>query len=286
LSSKGKKNYKLWDFTGYQILGDDLVIVDKSTGEKYQEILGKFDVNINLAKSFLSTYHCGEFTKRLFWMNQEISPLPISMFQAINESLYNVPQFLESVIERWGIPAVLAELWALEPGVFTKKVKLLELLISFRELINGRSRYPFCMWDRSSVLEGLKAYIIPKILTSSININRPTGKGALHQSLMEMFKSTGIAVPASLAKEEMMMFYHPLPWALTKSMTRTIEAKQALVDLVQQDEDTSPTWMTFRSIKSINIDLFFLKTKRRRTRQITSLMLDFINKIQSRDYKV
>jgi len=66
-------------FTGYILLGDDIVINNDSIAQSYKEVLAELGVTIQLTKSHrsLTTY---EFAKRWFRDGTEITGVPIKGF--------------------------------------------------------------------------------------------------------------------------------------------------------------------------------------------------------------
>jgi len=53
-------------YNRYALLGDDLVIADKSVADSYLVIAADLGVEINLSKSLISKAGVSEFAKRLF----------------------------------------------------------------------------------------------------------------------------------------------------------------------------------------------------------------------------
>jgi len=66
-------------FTGYRLLGDDIVISDKLVASKYQEIMTTLGVEISESKSHISK-ECYEMAKRWFIHGIEITPFPLNAF--------------------------------------------------------------------------------------------------------------------------------------------------------------------------------------------------------------
>jgi len=72
----------------YAILGDDLVIGDRVVAESYLQVLSILGVKCGLHKSVLSNGNIViEFAKRTFYRGEDISPLPLTEFQASFSSL-------------------------------------------------------------------------------------------------------------------------------------------------------------------------------------------------------
>jgi hypothetical protein len=53
-------------YNRYALLGDDLVIADKSVADAYLVIAGDLGVEINISKSLISRDGVSEFAKRIF----------------------------------------------------------------------------------------------------------------------------------------------------------------------------------------------------------------------------
>lgn len=75
-------------FTGYALLGDDIVIWSKAVQKEYLNIMGSFGVDINLTKSIVSRTGIGlEFAKRTILNGIDVSPLTLKeYFSAIQSS--------------------------------------------------------------------------------------------------------------------------------------------------------------------------------------------------------
>lgn len=72
-------------FTGYAVLGDDLVIYDQRVKKAYLRIVDAIGVECGIAKSLLSPRGLAiEFAKRTLWKGIDISPVPLTEFVAAN----------------------------------------------------------------------------------------------------------------------------------------------------------------------------------------------------------
>jgi tRNA pseudouridine-54 N-methylase len=70
-------------FTSYAVLGDDIVIWNKTVADQYLKVLKWLDVEVNLSKSILSPSGDGlEFAKRTIIHGNDISPLPLKEVDA------------------------------------------------------------------------------------------------------------------------------------------------------------------------------------------------------------
>lgn len=76
-------------FSDYALLGDDIVIADRSVAKEYRSLLDALQVDISDAKSIVSETGCLEFAKR-FWvkiMSKDLSPVSA---KAVLESYFLV----------------------------------------------------------------------------------------------------------------------------------------------------------------------------------------------------
>ncbi|CAA0413885.1 unnamed protein product [Arabidopsis thaliana] len=76
-------------FLDYALLGDDIVIADRSVAKEYRSLLDALQVDISDAKSIVSETGCLEFAKR-FWvkiMSKDLSPVSA---KAVLESYFLV----------------------------------------------------------------------------------------------------------------------------------------------------------------------------------------------------
>jgi hypothetical protein len=82
----------LFKFQDYCVLGDDVVIANKTVGEKYLQIMSGLGVGIRLQKSVVPTPgHSGaEFASRLIINEIDISPLPLGLLFQRDLSRYTM----------------------------------------------------------------------------------------------------------------------------------------------------------------------------------------------------
>nr|QXN75371.1 MAG: RNA-dependent RNA polymerase [Grapevine-associated mitovirus 18] len=79
-------------FTKYAVLGDDLIIGDQQTALCYLELMDRAGVEISFAKSLISPNRkVGEFAKRFFVGNKDLSPVPFTEFL---EAKFNLDSML------------------------------------------------------------------------------------------------------------------------------------------------------------------------------------------------
>jgi hypothetical protein len=75
-------------FCDYAVLGDDLVIFNQRVKTAYLRIVDALGVECGIAKSLLSPNgHAIEFAKRTLYRGQDVSPIPIKEFVAVNLTL-------------------------------------------------------------------------------------------------------------------------------------------------------------------------------------------------------
>lgn len=68
-----RAGFKGW-FTGYALLGDDIVITNQLVADQYSIIMSDLGMDINPHKSLISTEIC-EFAKRIVSVDSEYTPL-------------------------------------------------------------------------------------------------------------------------------------------------------------------------------------------------------------------
>jgi len=289
-----REKYKLWDFKDYSILGDDVCIWNSNVSNIYQDSLNQMDVPINKEKSILtvkSEYRVGEFCKRIFMNGIELSPLSINSLLSIRESLYNLPGALEMITERWSVPDSILESWVRAEKVFTKKTHLLDIILGFRHLVNGRNSFPWCQFDRESTLEGLRLHLIGTFsIGYSFITGRPTGfdpedpfKGVIKKvsQLKEIFDKHGIGLSNNLLPDKplrvqvkpTMRPYHPIVEAYQDMCAVSFEQNfdWKIGKRPSLDDDHKVQINYFKRTRTTSLDLFFLKTKRRRVVMQTAM---------------
>jgi len=81
--SRAQRGRAQW-WTGYEVLGDDIVIFDKAVAKKYLEIMASLGVGINLNKSVVSDPgRVVEFAKRTGLGTQDVSAISLKMIMAV-----------------------------------------------------------------------------------------------------------------------------------------------------------------------------------------------------------
>jgi len=73
--------YGRFQYSHYEVLGDDIVIFDKDVATSYLSVMRDLGVEINLSKSISSPDGTAfEFAKRTGFKGQDVSPLPFKLF--------------------------------------------------------------------------------------------------------------------------------------------------------------------------------------------------------------
>jgi len=156
-------------YTDYQLLGDDILIWNEDVAKRYQEICTQIGVEINLSKSLVSldiNLPYGEFAKRLFLGEDEISPLsPQVMEQA--GSLYAFPNLIHHLCDKWELPLDLSEHLALEQ-FNSKGRRLLSILFGARALGRLSLASPWCALGYES-MHSLLEEIMNIVLINQMN---------------------------------------------------------------------------------------------------------------------
>lgn len=89
----------LTNFTGYALLGDDIVICHDQVADKYREFLQILDVPISEQKSHVSK-DTFEFAKRWFYRGLEVSPFPLSGLQEVSKKYFLLLELLRAADKR------------------------------------------------------------------------------------------------------------------------------------------------------------------------------------------
>lgn len=159
----------------YSLLGDDLMIWNDAIAREYEKLIGELDVPISQSKSLSSaaTRSTGEFTKRIFSGGIELSPIPLPAILSGFGSILDIPNLLELMEERWGIPSSPVGLYASE-FLFDKKenkrsrkgITLLAILLGARDTVAGMNSLPWCAISED--LSTLQAGLRKEVFTASL----------------------------------------------------------------------------------------------------------------------
>lgn len=79
-----RAGYRIGAFSLYAVLGDDIVIANKSVARQYLILLDQLGVSVGLAKSLISPKGTLEFAKRYMNSKDDLSPVP---FKEVGASL-------------------------------------------------------------------------------------------------------------------------------------------------------------------------------------------------------
>jgi len=74
-------------FRSYAVLGDDIVICDDAVAQAYVKICGEIGLGIGLAKSLVSTRRTCEFAKKVYFEGEDVSGLPMKLWNAARTSM-------------------------------------------------------------------------------------------------------------------------------------------------------------------------------------------------------
>jgi len=93
--SKGVVSSRVW-FEDYAVLGDDIVIWNRTVAKMYLRVLTRLGVEVGLAKSIVSPKGVGlEFAKRTIFQKEDVSPVPFREQKAAHKSLSAVINFAD-----------------------------------------------------------------------------------------------------------------------------------------------------------------------------------------------
>nr|UJQ92446.1 MAG: putative RNA-dependent RNA polymerase [Mitoviridae sp.] len=90
-------------FEAYAVLGDDIVIADDAVAKMYQVICAEIGLEIGLAKSLASRGKTCEFAKTLFFRGQNVSGLPMNLWNAARTSTGVMVAMLARLDEQVGL---------------------------------------------------------------------------------------------------------------------------------------------------------------------------------------
>jgi len=130
-------------YNKYVILGDDIQIFNSEVARKYVATMLACGVQIALPKSFVTQgpiVH-GEFCKRIYLGNDELSPIPSSTLLSVVKDFTALPSLIEEIVERWNVPLGLCldhfRDFDFGPGVSRRRVHVTLGLLGSRGAISG-----------------------------------------------------------------------------------------------------------------------------------------------------
>lgn len=85
-------------FTGYYLLGDDIMIADSDVAMEYRKLMSELGVEISTLKTVQSD-HFFNFASRFFYKDQEVSPFTLTGLQEGIRSAPTLASFLQTMIE-------------------------------------------------------------------------------------------------------------------------------------------------------------------------------------------
>jgi hypothetical protein len=98
---------KEW-FTGYAVLGDDVLIWDRHVTHQYLELMKELGVGISMHKSLISNNGTFEYAKRFIAKGVDCSPLPLREAAAASSSLDALLLLISKFRSNWRPADVLA----------------------------------------------------------------------------------------------------------------------------------------------------------------------------------
>jgi len=145
-------------YSNYVILGDDVAIMDEQVATVYRDRMEKCGVKINMSKGFISkgTKIYGEFAKRIFLNEDELSGIPIDLIVSCRKTLYMIPDFIKFLQRRWNVVLPGSELYAPECFSFLsqKGKRLLSIVLVFRSTVEAKINlgFPWCALNSEDTL--------------------------------------------------------------------------------------------------------------------------------------
>jgi hypothetical protein len=113
-------------FKGYCILGDDLVIRDRLTAEKYLVLIAALGVDYSLEKSFFS-YGLAEFAKSLFLRGNDLTPFPLGAFGFEKNTIVSNIQVILTECSKRQFRTTLSTIVGISPTRWRKLVHITAL---------------------------------------------------------------------------------------------------------------------------------------------------------------
>lgn len=278
-------------FDNYIILGDDIMIFDASVASIYSERMKNIGVTINTSKSFLSndpTNVYGEFSKRIFINNDEITGLPLDMIIEASKSLYMIPEVMSFLKRRWGYAIPGQEIYGVELFSYlrSKGRGLLSKLISMRQIMEatGTVGFPLCCLNIPQ--DQLKQLIVKKYLVdyqAKLESLFDTASGQFKSNLksfIERVKKEDGDQLSTVVQQCIQTGVHPLYLVKVKSAA----------DLSNIQEDTyqnlnSLDKLIIEFIPDLTLRPFFVERKVQRSKTFGKISLqlyyDLLNKIET-----
>lgn len=129
-------------FNKYSILGDDVVISDRSVADQYLLIVKAMGMKINMTKSHISGHgttvpSVGEFAKKLVFKGEYIHVLSANLVYAAKHDWRVVPTLLRELVESKTIPIRLKKVVSIIKSHWPKEAKWLERLAVIPKSLGG-----------------------------------------------------------------------------------------------------------------------------------------------------
>jgi len=142
-------------YENYEILGDDIAIMDEQVALAYIKRMNEIGVTVNQSKGFWSNsgkVH-GEFAKRIFQLGDELSGLPMDLILVCSKTIYMIPDFIDFIQRRWNVTLPGSELYAPESFSFLsqKGKELLSIVLVFKTTVEAKVSlgYPWCLGNNT-----------------------------------------------------------------------------------------------------------------------------------------
>jgi hypothetical protein len=116
-------------YNGYSLLGDDLVIRDRSVAKTYKELIASLGMPYSPSKSFEGR-GVAEFAKSLFLRGEDLKPFPLPLLQFRKNTLYTDAQSLVKELSIRGLSIDISHFLALYPRRYRKTLTIAVLLPS------------------------------------------------------------------------------------------------------------------------------------------------------------
>jgi len=224
-------------FNKYVILGDDVAIMSHQVAERYVEIMGILGVEINMKKGFISKDKpvYGEFAKRIFKGNEEITGIPVDLMISCRQSLYNIPDFLNYLKSRWNLSLPGFELYAPEsfPFLSKKGKELLSIILTFRSTLeSGIAGFPWCILGARDLFERVRSAYLLKFqdrISTFFDEGSKKRNEIIQKFLIDPVKENEGDHVSNMVLQSMQMSLHPVSLIAIKTMNRLSDAQEDII---------------------------------------------------------
>lgn len=227
-------------FSGYQILGDDIVIWHKGVAKAYACLLEELGVEINMTKSKVYSNHkkepIFEFAKRLGVNNHEISGIPYDLLKTSSQSIYD---YVDLVLYLVDSKLLLASRELALPEYLTEKGKY------FLEILLWEKSLGCPAWLRSQLGNTLSETTLLNALRKQVARVRLQGFQELIRKLDELCYSSNLEQKlqqAGVAYSDTLIgyggrYYHPIVHALNSVGMKMYETLPLLEAIESAEAD-------------------------------------------------